>query len=131
VTGRNNQFWKCRLADHEQCRSALSLDKPSLGLAPLLIERLFERLVTIKQETGLAIILVEQNFRMTVKVATRCISSVTGPLSVVAPRTAFIMLSGTGRLIAVDWPAAPRPLHRARENGKGIGGKVEIFDSRS
>jgi branched-chain amino acid transport system ATP-binding protein len=47
----------------------LLLDEPSLGLAPLLIKRVFERLVTIKQETGLAIILVEQNFRMTLKVA--------------------------------------------------------------
>jgi branched-chain amino acid transport system ATP-binding protein len=47
----------------------LLLDEPSLGLAPLLIQRVFERLVTIKQETGLAIILVEQNFRMTMKVA--------------------------------------------------------------
>jgi branched-chain amino acid transport system ATP-binding protein len=47
----------------------LLLDEPSLGLAPLLIRRVFERLVTIKQETGLAIVLVEQNFRMTMKVA--------------------------------------------------------------
>jgi branched-chain amino acid transport system ATP-binding protein len=47
----------------------LLLDEPSLGLAPLLIRRVFERLVTIKRETGLAIILVEQNFRMTLKVA--------------------------------------------------------------
>jgi branched-chain amino acid transport system ATP-binding protein len=47
----------------------LLLDEPSLGLAPLLIRRVFERLVTIKQATGLAIILVEQNFRMTLKVA--------------------------------------------------------------
>jgi branched-chain amino acid transport system ATP-binding protein len=47
----------------------LLLDEPSLGLAPLLIKRVFERLVTIKQDSGLAIILVEQNFRMTMKVA--------------------------------------------------------------
>jgi branched-chain amino acid transport system ATP-binding protein len=47
----------------------LLLDEPSLGLAPLLIRRVFERLVTIKRDTGLAIILVEQNFRMTMKVA--------------------------------------------------------------
>ena len=47
----------------------LLLDEPSLGLAPLLIRRVFDRLVTIKQDTGLTIILVEQNFRMTMKVA--------------------------------------------------------------
>ncbi len=47
----------------------LLLDEPSLGLAPLLIKRVFERLVAIKSETNLAIVLVEQNFRMTMKVA--------------------------------------------------------------
>jgi branched-chain amino acid transport system ATP-binding protein len=47
----------------------LLLDEPSLGLAPLLIRRVFERLVKIKQDTGLAIVLVEQNFRVTMKVA--------------------------------------------------------------
>jgi branched-chain amino acid transport system ATP-binding protein len=47
----------------------LLLDEPSLGLAPLLIRRVFERLLAIKRETGLAIMLVEQNFRMTMKVA--------------------------------------------------------------
>ncbi len=46
----------------------LLLDEPSLGLAPLLIKRVFERLVTIRDETGLSIMLVEQNFRMTMKI---------------------------------------------------------------
>ncbi len=47
----------------------LLLDEPSLGLAPLLMRRVFDRLGVIRQETGLAIVLVEQNFRMTVRVA--------------------------------------------------------------
>jgi branched-chain amino acid transport system ATP-binding protein len=47
----------------------LLLDEPSLGLAPLLVRRVFDRLAAIRAETGLAIVLVEQNFRMTVRVA--------------------------------------------------------------
>jgi branched-chain amino acid transport system ATP-binding protein len=47
----------------------LLLDEPSLGLAPLLIRRVFERLMRIKEESGLSILLVEQSFRMTLRVA--------------------------------------------------------------
>ncbi|MBL4813004.1 MAG: ABC transporter ATP-binding protein, partial [Rhodobacteraceae bacterium] len=39
----------------------LLLDEPSLGLAPLLVRRVFDRLDTIRSETNLAIVLVEQN----------------------------------------------------------------------
>lgn len=41
----------------------LLLDEPSLGLAPLLIQRVFERLAKIRQESTLSIMLVEQNFK--------------------------------------------------------------------
>jgi branched-chain amino acid transport system ATP-binding protein len=47
----------------------LLLDEPSLGLAPLLVRRVFEKLATVRAETGLAMILVEQNFRLTVRVS--------------------------------------------------------------
>ncbi|EUB99709.1 ABC transporter related protein [Rhizobium sp. CF080] len=45
----------------------LLLDEPSLGLAPLLIRRVFERLAAIRGEGDLAIVLVEQNLRMTMR----------------------------------------------------------------
>lgn len=45
----------------------LLLDEPSLGLAPLLIRRVFERLGTIRGSGDLAIVLVEQNLRMTMR----------------------------------------------------------------
>jgi branched-chain amino acid transport system ATP-binding protein len=47
----------------------LLLDEPSLGLAPLLIRRMFERLMEIRSANGLTILLVEQSFRMTLRVA--------------------------------------------------------------
>jgi branched-chain amino acid transport system ATP-binding protein len=39
----------------------LMLDEPSLGLAPLLVKTIFEKIVGINRERGLTILLVEQN----------------------------------------------------------------------
>ncbi|MDR3457758.1 MAG: ABC transporter ATP-binding protein [Verrucomicrobiae bacterium] len=39
----------------------LMLDEPSLGLAPLLVKAIFEKIVEINRERGLTILLVEQN----------------------------------------------------------------------
>ena len=39
----------------------LMLDEPSLGLAPLLVKAIFEKIVAINRERGLTILLVEQN----------------------------------------------------------------------
>ncbi|KGM49271.1 ABC transporter ATP-binding protein [Pseudooceanicola atlanticus] len=45
----------------------LLLDEPSLGLAPLLVRRVFDRLATIREESDLAIVLVEQNLAVTMR----------------------------------------------------------------
>lgn len=46
----------------------LLLDEPSLGLAPMLVRRVFDRLGVIRRETNLAIVLVEQNLAMTMRI---------------------------------------------------------------
>jgi branched-chain amino acid transport system ATP-binding protein len=48
----------------------LMLDEPSLGLAPLLVERIFELLGEIHQQ-GITILLVEQNAQMALNLADR------------------------------------------------------------
>ncbi len=48
----------------------LLLDEPSLGLAPILVKTIFETLKQIN-ETGVTIVLVEQNARMALKIAHR------------------------------------------------------------
>jgi len=48
----------------------LLLDEPSLGLAPVLVTRIFEVLGELKRE-GVTILLVEQNARMSLNVADR------------------------------------------------------------
>ena len=41
----------------------LMLDEPSMGLAPILVEQLFETIGRIKRDEGLTVLLVEQNAR--------------------------------------------------------------------
>ena len=48
----------------------LLLDEPTEGLAPVIIQRIGDVLVTLK-ERGMTILLVEQNFRFARKVADR------------------------------------------------------------
>ena len=48
----------------------LMLDEPSMGLAPLLVEQIFE-IIKELNETGVTILLVEQNARMALSVANR------------------------------------------------------------
>lgn len=47
----------------------LMLDEPSLGLAPLLVQEIFEVIKQINKETGTPILLVEQNARIALDVA--------------------------------------------------------------
>jgi branched-chain amino acid transport system ATP-binding protein len=49
----------------------LLLDEPSLGLAPLVVKRIFEIITQINQENNTTIFLVEQNANMALKVAHR------------------------------------------------------------
>ncbi len=47
----------------------LMLDEPSLGIAPLLVKAIFERIVEINREQGLTILLVEQNANLALDIS--------------------------------------------------------------
>src|ERR1039458_1865026 len=47
----------------------LMLDEPSLGIAPILVKTIFEKIVEINREHGVTILLVEQNARLALEVA--------------------------------------------------------------
>ena len=47
----------------------LLLDEPSLGLAPLIIEDLFTRFINLNKETGLTMLVVEQNANLALDMA--------------------------------------------------------------
>lgn len=49
--------------------SLLLLDEPSLGLAPILVSDIFETLVRLNKERGLALLIVEQNMTMALKIS--------------------------------------------------------------
>ncbi len=63
----------------------LMLDEPSMGLAPLLIEQIFQIIIDLHQK-GTTILLVEQNAKMALSIADRAYVLETGK----------IVLSGTG-----------------------------------
>ncbi len=47
----------------------LMLDEPSLGIAPMLVKSIFEKIVEINRERGVTILLVEQNANLALEVA--------------------------------------------------------------
>ena len=70
------------------CRPRLLLlDEPSLGLAPMLVKRIFERIREINEDQGITIFLVEQNAYHALRLAHRGYVMANGQ----------ILMSGTGR----------------------------------
>ena len=49
----------------------LLLDEPSLGLAPLIVQKIFNIIASVNQEEGTTILLVEQNANMALQAAQR------------------------------------------------------------
>ena len=47
----------------------LMLDEPSLGIAPLLVQKIFEKIVEINRQRGITILLVEQNANLALEVS--------------------------------------------------------------
>lgn len=47
----------------------LLLDEPSLGIAPILVKQIFEKIVELNKTTGITILLVEQNANIALTVA--------------------------------------------------------------
>ena len=47
----------------------LMLDEPSMGLAPLVVRDVFEKIVEVNKKMGISILLVEQNAKMALRVS--------------------------------------------------------------
>jgi branched-chain amino acid transport system ATP-binding protein len=74
----------------------LMLDEPSLGIAPILVKTIFEKIVEINRQQGLAILLVEQNANLALEIS----------------RRGYVL--ETGRIILSDASAALRENPRVR-----------------
>jgi branched-chain amino acid transport system ATP-binding protein len=60
----------------------LMLDEPSLGLAPIVIEQVFDKILELNQRTGLGVLLVEQNSAMALDIASRAFVIETGTITI-------------------------------------------------
>jgi branched-chain amino acid transport system ATP-binding protein len=74
----------------------LMLDEPSLGIAPLLVKTIFEKIVEINREQGISILLVEQNANLALEIS----------------RYGYVL--ETGRIILQDEAAALRQSAQVR-----------------
>jgi len=82
----------------------LMLDEPSLGIAPILVKTIFEKIVEINKQQGLAILLVEQNANLALEISKHgCVLE-------------------TGQIILRDSSAALRENPKVREAYLGGGG---------
>lgn len=81
----------------------LMLDEPSLGIAPILVRTIFEKIVEINQTLGLTILLVEQNANLALGIS----------------HYAYVM--ETGRIILEDSAAALKANDRVKEAYLGGG----------
>ena len=70
----------------------LMLDEPSLGLAPIIIDSMFETIVRLNRELGLTILLVEQNASLALEMCNRAYVLKTGQIT----------MEGTGRELLDD-----------------------------
>jgi branched-chain amino acid transport system ATP-binding protein len=70
----------------------LLLDEPSLGLAPLTVRSIFEIITSINRDEGVAVLLVEQNATLALKIAHRAYLLETGTVAA----------SGDARKLASD-----------------------------
>ena len=75
----------------------LMLDEPSLGIAPILVRTIFDKIVEINRELGLTILLVEQNANLALEVS----------------QMGYVL--ETGRIILADSSAALRENPQVRE----------------
>ncbi len=81
----------------------LMLDEPSLGIAPILVQTIFSKIVEINRELGLTILLVEQNANLALEISHR----------------GYVL--ETGRILLEDESAALRENEKVREAYLGGG----------
>ncbi len=63
----------------------LLLDEPSLGIAPILVKQIFEKVVEINRDLNMTILLVEQNANMAMKIAAHAYVLETGTITLSGP----------------------------------------------
>lgn len=70
----------------------IMFDEPSLGLAPRIVDELFETIARLNEDNGLSIVLVEQNVAQSLEIAQRAYVLENG----------HVVINGTGRALLDD-----------------------------
>lgn len=94
---------------------ALMLDEPSLGLAPLLVVQIFEAVAELRRN-GLAILLVEQNVRAALTLASRAYVMETGAIVAQGPSATLV----SNEKVKNAYLGQARPRRRVATVNKGI-----------
>jgi branched-chain amino acid transport system ATP-binding protein len=98
--------------------SLLLLDEPSLGLSPIMVERLGETIASIRRDLGTSILIVEQNAGLAMELASRIyvmetgritLSGATGEISTEQLRAAYLGQGSPARQPDGALPPAPAP----------------------
>jgi len=70
------------------CPSILLIDEPSVGLAPILVARLIDKIAELKGSLGLTVLMAEQNFHQAIRIADRGYVLVNGRITLSANSSA-------------------------------------------
>ena len=92
----------------------LLLDEPGMGLAPQVCKEIFRRVAALREETGLTVLLVEQNAKSALAVADRGYVLETGR----------VLLSGTSEELLANRDVRRAYLGREREPEAGARGRA-------
>jgi branched-chain amino acid transport system ATP-binding protein len=84
----------------------LLIDEPSLGLAPLLTQQLFEVLTRIRQDWSISLLIAEQNARLSVEIADRVVVLAGGRVAASGPSAEFRDGEAIRRAYLGDGPAS-------------------------
>ncbi len=96
--------------------SVLLMDEPSEGLAPIIVELLQTTLWQLRDESSIAMVLVEQNSRLALSFAERCVVMNRGRIVRDGPSQALREDDDLlHRLIGVDASESPRDRHVSQE----------------
>ena len=68
----------------------LLLDEPSLGLAPMVVREIARLITAVNREDGVSVILVEQNSRMALRIASHAYVLETGRVALAGPSAELV-----------------------------------------
>ncbi len=72
------------------CPKILLIDEPSVGLAPILVARLIDKIAELKVSLGLTVLMAEQNFHQAIRIADRGYVLVHGKIALAADSAAAL-----------------------------------------